>query len=198
VDDNLVKIGIIAAIMGALLLGGLALNSATAVQETPPPTETTEVTVIPQETLEMLDPIYSEKAVYEDDTIRISFKASQTENGVESRLPFWLHNVSNDVITVLWDRCSLELPCANTVNIANEAQLDSYSIMHARPISVAPGGDLFDAVIPISEVTRTESGWAFSSDVLDQGPFLFVLAIETGSDCGPRQIRYYPFRFVIR
>ena len=192
-DDNLVKIGIIAAILGILLAGGLALDSQKTEEIVP-----IEVNILPQKTLEMLAPAYSEKGVYEDDTIRISFKDSLTEDGIESKLPFWLHNMSNDVVTVLWDRCSLQLPCANTVNIVNETQIESYSIMHARPIAIAPGGDLFDSIIPISEVTWTDYGWALSTDVLDQGPFFFVLAVEVGSECMPRQIRYYPFRFVIR
>lgn len=171
-------------------------------ESTTPPAATTpapQVTVLPQKTLEMLDPIYSEKAVYADDTIRVSFKASQTANGFESLLPLWIHNVSNDVVTVLWDRCSFELPSGNTVNVADETQIGTYSRMPSRPISIAPGGDLFDTVIPISEVTWTAGNWSTTTGVLDKSPFRFVLAIETGSgNCGPRQIRYYTFRFVIR
>ena len=192
-DDNLVKIGIFAAILGILIVGGLALDSQKPAEVAP-----IEVNILPQKTLEMLAPDYSEKGIYEDDTIRISFKDSLTEDGIESKLPFWLHNTSDDAVTVLWDRCSLQLPSANTVNIVNETQIDSYSIMHARPLSVAPGGDLFDAIIPISEVTWTDDGWALSTNVLDQGPFFFVLAVEVGSECMPSQIRYYTFRFIIR
>jgi hypothetical protein len=115
VDDNLVKIGIFAAILGILIVGGLALDSQKPAEVAP-----VEVNILPQKTLEMLAPAYSEKGVYEDDTIRISFKDSLTEDGIESKLPFWLHNMSNDAVTVLWDRCSLQLPCANTVNIVND------------------------------------------------------------------------------
>jgi len=168
-----------------------------AVDTTPAP-QVTQVKVLPQKTLEMLDPAYSEKAVFEDDTIRVSFKASQTADGFQSELPLWIHNVSGGVVTVLWDRCSFELPSGDTVNIANETQIDTYAHMLARPISIAPGGDLFDTVIPISEVTWTDGAWSTSTGVLDKGPFRFTLAIETGSDCGPQVIHYYTFRFVIR
>ena len=197
-NDDLVKIGIVAAVMAVLLIGGIAMRDATPAADTTPAPQVTQVTVLPQKSLEMLDPIYSEKAVFEDDTIRVSFKASQTADGFKSELPLWIHNVSSDVVTVLWDRCSLELPSGDTVNIANETQIGTYSSMLSRPISIAPGGDLFDTVIPVSEVTWSGGDWSTTTGVLDKGPFRFVLAIETGSDCGPQEIHYYTFRFVIR
>lgn len=193
-NDNLVTIGVIAAILGILLLGTLAVDPAPEVLQP----EITKITILPPERVEMLGPIFSEKGVYEDGTIRIAFDASHTADGVESRLPFWLHNVSDDVITVLWDRSSMQLPCANTVNIINEAQVLFPQIVPARSISIPPGGDLFDAVIPISEFTLTADGLSISTGVLDQGPFRFVLAIETSSECGLRQIKHYTFRFVVR
>lgn len=201
--DDLTKFGIFAAIVLAILVGGLALHSTTVAPEAPSVaqvTETKETVVLPQLTLEMLDPIYSEKAVFEDDTIRISFKASQTKDGFESKVPFWLHNVSNEVITVLWDRCSMQLPAGNTVNIATEAQLDGVVWgPPSTPLSVAPCGDLFESLIPVTEVSWTDdSGWATSTGILDQAPFLVVFAIEKGGTCGAREIKHYTFRLVIR
>jgi len=200
VDDDIVKIGIIVAVMGALLLGGLALRYTTVAPEVTEVAETTEINVLPPKSLEMLDPVYSEKAVYQDDTIRVSFDAACTADGVESKLPFWLHNASDDVVTVLWDLCSIQLPSANTVNIVHEEQLGLFGPLSSPPISIAPGGDLFDAVFPLSEVDWTDDdGWFVSSNVLDQGPFLFVLALEASDPCcAEHQIKYYTFRFIIR
>jgi len=197
--DDIVKIGIISAVMAALLLGGLALRYTTVAPEVTEVAETTEINVLPPKSLEMLDPIYSEKAVYEDDTIRISFDAAYTADGVESKLPFWLHNASDDVVTILWDLCSIQLPCANTVNIVHEEQLSLFGPLSSPPISIAPGGDLFDAVFPLSEVGWIDDGWSVSSNVFDQGPFLFVLALEASDPCCTEpQIKYYTFRFIIR
>jgi len=217
--NDLGKIAVIAAIMGALLLFGLLLNpiEPATVERQPAVVQepVTEVTVLPPTSLEMLDPIYSEKAVFQDDTIRIAFNISHTEEGVESRLPFWIHNVSDDVICILWDRCSMQLPCGNTVHVINE---DGFA--YGASISVAPGGDLFDAVIPVTEIVWEEEP-IVSTGVLDQATFTFVLAIERGapqtdgtaaapvdrrSGCGPivttvatdREIIFYTFRFVIR
>jgi hypothetical protein len=220
--NDLGKVAVIAAIMGALLLFGLLLNAPVrSAGDVVAPVEEpviTEVTVLPPTSLEMLDPIYSEKAVFQDDTIRIAFNVSHTEEGVESRLPFWIHNISDDVISVLWDRCSIQLPCGNTVNVINEQGLS-----YGGSISIAPAGDLFDGVIPVTEVIWEDEA-VVSTGVLDQGTFTFVLAIERGvpsasaahqmsgthgempPGCEPavtipsraREIVFYTFRFVIR
>jgi len=217
------KVAVIAAIMGALLLFGILLNRpepVVAERELAPVEEpvATEVTVLPPTSLEMLDPIYSEKAVFQDDTIRIAFNVSHTEEGVESRLPFWLHNISDDVITILWDRCSIQLPCGNTVNVLNEEGLAI-----GGSISVAPAGDLFDAVVPVTEIVW-EDDPIVTTGVFDQGTFTFVFAVERGipgaptahrmapargeqmPGCEPtvttiggeREIIFYTFRFVVR
>jgi len=183
VVNDLGKIAVIAGILGALLIFGLLLQtpeperalvaSDQTVTEEPPP----EVTVLPPMSLELLDPIYSEKAVFHDDTLRIAFNASFVEDGVQSRLPFWLHNVSDDVITVLWDRCSIQLPSGNTFNVVSESAMTTF--VPGEAISVAPTGDLFDAVIPVSEIDwEAEGGPDISTGVFDQGTFTFVLAIE--------------------
>ena len=222
--NDLGKIAVIAAIMGALLLFGLLVyrpEPAVAERELEPVVEepVAEVTVLPPTSLEMLDPIYSEKAVFQDDTIRIAFNISHTEEGVESRLPFWIHNISDDVISILWDRCSIQLPCGNTVNVINEE-----GFAYGGSISIAPAGDLFDAVIPITEVLWEEEPFV-TTGVLDQATFTFVLAIERGvpgapmthhmmgqphaemppgcepavkTVAGEREIVFYTFRFVIR
>jgi hypothetical protein len=221
--NDLGKIAVIAAIMGALLLFGILLNRpqpAVVTEETVPVEEpvATEVTVLPPTSLEMLDPIYSEKAVFQDNTIRIAFNVSHTEEGVESRLPFWIHNISDDVISILWDRCSIQLPCGNTVNIVNEEGPSS-----GDSISIAPAGDLFDAVVPVSEIVEGDEP-SVTTGVFDQGTFTFVLAVDRGvpgapaahrvgspqgglpAECEPavttvageREIVFYTFRFVVR
>jgi len=220
--NDLGKIAVIAAIMGALLLFGLLAYTPTpsAPEEVAPVQEpvVTEVTVLPPASLEMLDPIYSEKAVFQDGTIRIAFNVSYTAEGVESRLPFWLHNVSDDAICILWDRCSMQLPCGNTVNIINEEGL-----AYGGAISIAPAGDLFDAAIPVTEVVWGDEP-VVTTGILDAGTFTFVLAVERGAGgasvdrqtgagraqtapaCEPlgtgavsdREIVYYTFRFVVR
>jgi len=212
---DLVKIGIIAAVLLALVVAGVALRPASTASTTAAtaapvatPTVTKETVVLPPVSMEMLDPIYSEKAVFEDDTVRLSFKASQTKDGVESRILFWLHNVSRDVVTVVWDRCSIQLPSGNTVNVTTDDQLNAtYYVPSSTPLSVAPGGDLFSTLIPVSEVKWTDCSSATDSctttystttGILDQAPFLLVFAIEKGSDCGPRTIQHYAFRLVIR
>lgn len=227
--NDLGKVAVIAAIMGAILLVGLIVApigggsdaEPVAVEEKP----AQDVTVLQEDTLEMLDPVYSEKAVFQDGTIRIAFDASYTDEGLESRLPFWLHNVSGGVINVLWDRCSIQLPGDNTVKVVSEEALAQLG-GPAETISVAPSGDLFDAVIPICEYAWEDDGsWAVSTGVLDAGTFTLVLAIEcdqfrprgltTGDTCemetgqmpygkrieqicGGREIVYYTFRFVVR
>ena len=179
--DQLGKVAVVAAIMGAILLVGVLMtpsNEPAVVEPVVSEVETPEeVTVIQEETLELLDPIYSEKAVYQDGTIRIAFDASYTSEGLESRLPFWIHNVSGDVINVVWDRCSLQLPEGNTVKIVSESDLGLFGGM-GETISIAPSGDLFDAIIPVTEISWTDDGWDLSVDVLDQGTFSFVLAVE--------------------
>ena len=197
------KLAIIAAIFGVLLLGGLYINQQQAPEPAPQPVVeqpvVAEAPVAPQLSLEMLGPIYSEKAVYSDDLIRMSFKTPLTDNGIESALPFWLHNASGDVITVLWDRCSLQLPSGNTVNIVNKG-IDGgvQPLVASRVISIAPGGDLFDTVVPVSEGALTDANWTLTTNVLNQGPFQFVLALEVGGDYAPQQIKYYTFQFIIR
>ena len=221
--NDLGKVAVIAAIMGALLLFGILLNEPepAPVPAEPVPVEepvAAEVTVLPPTSLEMLDPIYSEKAVFQDGTIRIAFNVSHTEEGVESRLPFWIHNVSDEVISILWDRCSIQLPCGNTVNIVDEE-----GPLGAPSISIAPGGDLFDAVMPVTEIVDGEEP-AITTGVFDQGTFTFVLAVDRGvpgaptaqqisstgpnppAGCGPitstiaaeRETVFYTFRFVVR
>ena len=182
------KIAVIAGIMGVLLLFGLfmASNEPVVVEPVPVVVEepVTEVTVLPLQTLEMLDPVYSEKAVFHDDTIRIAFDGAFNEDGVESKLPFWIHNVSDDVINILWDRCSIQLPCGNTVNTVNEAGPDFFALI-GRTISIAPAGDLFDAFIPVTEIVWTDGTPSLTTNVLDEGIFTLVLAIERaiGPDC---------------
>jgi len=194
VNDDLVKIGIVAAIMGALLLGGLALRYTTAVREVPEVTEEVEVSVLPLPTLEMLDPTYSEKAVYADCGIRISFEVFYTSSGeVESKLAFWLHNAADDVIAVDWNRCSMQLPSGDTVNIVHEEQVGIFKTAISPPTTIAPGSDLFSTVFPISEVDWTADDWTVTTGVLGEGPFKFVLALEAAGD-----IQYFPFRFIIR
>ncbi|MEW5826566.1 MAG: hypothetical protein AB1778_07005 [Candidatus Bipolaricaulota bacterium] len=229
--NDLGKIAVISAIMGALLVVGLLLAPADRSAEeevvvvAPEQPAVAEVTVVRDVSLEMLSPIYSEKAVYEDGTLRVSFDASFDGASIESRLPFWLHNTSCETIAVLWDRCSLQLPGGNTVPVLSEQGLE-YGM--GPVLSIAPGGDLFDALIPITELLWTEEGYETSLSVLDQGIFTLVLAIERGvstavcttpsavGECGPimapptlqvvrapecgtgREIAYYAFRFVIR
>jgi hypothetical protein len=196
VSDTL-KIGLVFAVMGLLVLGGLSMR--------PPSVKVTEVKVLAEKKLELLDPEYSEKAVYADCNVRLIFEISQVPNGVESKLSFWLHNLTNEVITVIWDRCSMQLPNANTVNLIHEGQSpnDFWRFMTRSssfpPTAVAPRGELFDTVIPISEIRLNEenktSGAAFSvtTNILDQGPFMCVLALEIGGE-----IKYHTFRFLIR
>lgn len=224
------KFAVIGAIMGALLLVGLLLQPA-KIEELAVPTATTattEVKVLETKSLELLDPVYSEKAVFQDGTIRVSFDVSQDATGVESRLSFWLHNTSGSVINVLWDRCSIQLPEGNTVSVLSEGGLQYGT---GTALSIAPAGDLFDAMIPMSELTWMESGPDVSSNVLDQGIFTVVLAIERGKvmpeagcmhqaavvdacrqpaapaqpmpmcpmGCADgREVVYYTFRFIIR
>lgn len=180
--EDLGKIAVIAGIMGALLLFGIfmASDESVAVEQVAAPVveePVVEVAVPTQQTLEMLDPIYSEKAVFHDDTIRIAFDAVFNEDGIESKIPFWIHNVSSDVINILWDRCSMQLPCGNTVNTINEAGPDYFAPI-GRSISIAPAGDLFDAFIPVSEIVWTDETPDLTTDVLDDGIFTLVLAVE--------------------
>jgi hypothetical protein len=201
VNPDIGKLAIIAAIFGVLLVGGLFINQQQAPAPEPAQVvdQTPAVQAAPQLSLEMLGPVYSEKAVYQDDLIRMSFKTPLTDNGIESDLPFWLHNASGEVITVLWDRCSLQLPSGNTVNVVNRGPDGAIADSLAdRLISIAPGGDLFDTIVPVSEITQVDGGLALTTDVLSQGPFQFVLALQVGGDCSPQQIKYYTFQFIIR
>jgi len=188
VNDFWVKIAVIGGIMGALLLFGIFSQTTAPIVVEPVPVVVEEpvidVTILPLPTLEMLDPVYSEKAVFQDRTIRIAFNGAFTEDGVESRLPFWIHNVSDDVINILWDRCSIQLPCGNTVNTLNESGQDFFAPV-GRTISIAPAGDLFDAFIPISEISWTEDGAYITTNVLDEGTFTLVLAIERAAGYHP-------------
>lgn len=174
--NDLGKFAVIGAIMGALLLVGLLMMPA-KVEEGPAPVATPApvVTVVESKSLELLDPIYSEKAVFQDATIRVAFDVDQDAEGVQTRIPFWLHNTSRDVINVLWERCSIQLPEANTVSVMSEEGLTNGT---GAAISIAPAGDLFDAMIPMSEMTWTETGFEFTHGVLDKGIFTIVLAIE--------------------
>ena len=178
------KFAVIGAIMGALLLAGLLLQPAKIDEVVVPvaATATTEVTVIETKSLELLDPIYSEKAVFQDGTIRVSFDVSQDATGVESRLSFWLHNSSGSVINVLWDRCSIQLPEGNTISVLSDEGMQYGT---GAALSIAPAGDLFDAMIPMSELSWTDSGYDVSHNVLDQGIFTVVLAIERGKVMPP-------------
>lgn len=180
---DLNKVLVISAIMGVLLIAGLLMypsNPEPAPVEPVVEEPVADVAVLPQASLEMLDPIYSEKAVFNDDTVRIAFDAELTEDGANSILPFWIHNLSDDPIAILWDRCSIQLPNGNTVKIINEQTL-AHGTM-SDTIIIAPKGDLFDAVIPVSELAWEEDGWSVTNGVLNAGAFTFVLAIEV-IDC---------------
>ncbi len=190
--DNNTTLIVFGVALVALLIGGLALN-----QPAPSPTPDTQASV-PQKTLEMLAPVYSEKGIFQNDTIYVSFKASiDGNNTVESRIPIWIHNVSSDAIVMLWDRCSITLPNGNTVPLVPESRLTSTEEL-PHVLTIAPDGDLFDALIPVTEITRTDRSYTLSTGVLDQGPFLLTLAMETAGDSCSRTIRYYPFRLIIR
>ena len=193
-NDDLVKIGIVAAIMGALLLGGLALRYKTAAPEVEEATEVTE-SVLPPPSLEMLDPVYSEKAVFADCGIRASFEPFYTSDGdVASKLAFWFHNGTDGVIAIDWNRCSIQLPSGDTVNVVYEEQVGIFKTALAPPTAVAPDSDLFSTVYPISEIIDwTADEWSVTAGVLEQGPFKFVLALETAEG-----LKYYPFRFILR
>jgi hypothetical protein len=233
VSNDLVKLAVIGAIMGALLVFGLLLYkpaepvAVAPVAPVAPAPETTvkEVTIVHTQSLELLDPVYSEKAVFQDDTLRVSFNASFVEEGFESRIPLWIHNVSGDVIAILWDRCSIQLPGGNTVGILTEEGL-KYGTGPA--LSIASTCDLFDALIPVSEIAWTEDGYGVTTGVLDQGTFTVVLAVERAAacphvppcleipslldecggpvpaipvkacDCPAREVVYYTFRFIVR
>ena len=167
-------------------------------------TQVTEINVLSEKQLELLDPEYSEKAVYADCNVRVIFEISEVPAGVESKLSFWLHNLTNEVITVVWDRCSMQLPNANTVNIIHEGQApqDVWRFMARSgsfpPTAIAPHGELFDTVIPISEISLNEAGtddaaFSVTTGLLDEGPFLFVLAMEIGGE-----LQYHTFRFLVR
>jgi len=212
-NTDLWVIGVVLAI--AVIGWGLGLGSApgleTASSDTQVAVEQVDRTgssaeslilVTPLRHLEMLDPIYSEKAVYADDTIMIAFKVPLTEEGIaKSELGFQLENRSESVIQVVWDECSIQLPGADTVNIMHEeTRYDSRSFS-TPPTSIAPGGDIIETVVPISEVCRDEDTeqWYITDDILDNGEFFFVLAIrETGNLCSESMMKYYSFRFVIR
>ena len=153
--------------------------------------EDVECVVIQDLTLEMLDPVYSEKAVYDDGILRASFDITQTIDGVETGLSLWLHNSSADAMVVHWDRCSFQLPSADTVNIVHEDQVGSLGTWVAPTLTIGPGGDLFTAIYPISDVELAE-GWSPTLGVLTQGPFSLVLAVEA------EMMRYYAFRFIVR
>ncbi len=176
----------------ALLIGGIAVNH-------PTPTPVTTTVATPQKSLEMLGPVYSEKGIYQDDAIHVSFKALiNSANQVESRIPMWLHNMSADAIVLEWDRCSLQLPNGNTVHVVPAAWLTTPTpVPHV--ITIAPGGDLFATLIPVTEIKRATDGtYTVSTGVLDQGPFFLTLAIETAGNGCPRTTRYYSFRLIIR
>lgn len=194
-NDDLVKIGIVAAIMGALLLGGLTLRYTTAAPEVEDVTEVTEESFLPLPSLEMLGPVYSEKAVFADCGIRASFEPFYTSDGdVASKLAFWFHNGTDDVIAVDWNRCSIQLPSGDTVNVVYEEQVGIFKTALAPPTAVAPDSDLFSTVYPISEIIDwTADEWSVTAGVLEQGPFKFVLALETAEG-----LKYYPFRFILR
>lgn len=194
--SDTVKMGLVFAVMGLLVLGGMSMR--------PLSTKVTEINVLPEKKLELLDPEYSEKAVYADCNVRVIFEISQAPAGVESKLSFWLHNLTNEVITVVWDRCSMQLPNANTVNIIHEGQApnDPWRFMTRSgsfpPTAIAPHGELFDTVIPISEISLNEASdrdaaFSVTTDLLDEGPFLFILAMEIGGE-----LKYHTFRFLIR
>ena len=190
--DNNTTLIVFGVALVALLIGGLALN-----QPAPAPAPDTQVSV-PQKTLEMLGPVYSEKGIFQDDTIYVSFKASiNGDNAVESRIPIWIHNVSSDAIVILWDRCSITLPNGNTVPIVPESRLNSTKDL-PHVLTIAPDGDLFDALIPITEFTKNDGGYTLSTGVLDRGPFLLTLAMETAGGSCSRTIKYYSFRLIIR
>lgn len=194
--SDTVKMGLVFAVMGLLVLGGMSMR--------PFSVKVTEINVLPEKKLELLDPEYSEKAVYADCNVRIIFEISQAPTGVESKLSFWLHNLTSEVITVVWDHCSMQLPNAHTVNIIHEGQApnDPWRFMTRSgsfpPTAIAPYGELFDTVIPISEISLNEASdrnaaFTITTDLLDEGPFMFVLAMEIGGE-----LKYHAFRFLIR
>jgi len=197
----MVKFALIAGIMGALLIFGVFTRTTepATVEPVPVPVAVEEplpdVTILSQQTLEMLDPVYSEKSVFNDRTIRIAFNASFVEDGPESRLPFWIHNLSDDVINILWERCSIQLPSGNTVNVVSESSLDFFAPAE-RTISIAPAGDLFDAFIPVTEIVWEDDTQAVTTNVFDEGTFTLVLAIEKAAisrtECVQREILQQP------
>lgn len=203
--DDALRIGIVGGLMTLLLLMGLALRPSGSDAEEPLPVveavavEEVECTVLQDLTLEMLDPVYSEKAVYDDGVIRASFDIRQNSDGVESGLALWLHNSSPSAMIVHWDRCSFQLPDSDTVNAVHDDEAGPLGEMIPEMLTLAPGADLFTTVYPVTEV-EMDAGWVASTGVFSEGPFQFVLAVEDASGmCAlPSSLQYYAFRFIVR
>jgi len=185
------KLLIVGAIMAVIALGSTLMEPA--VTEVTEVATDIDVNLFPPRRLEMLNPLYSEKAAYGDDLIRVHFDLSQNERGVESKLVFGLHNNSMQPIAVIWDLCSMQLPDGNTSNVIHKGQRAIHAGLPTVSTSVAPGGDLFDVLVPTSEILPLSMDWflAFSADngrlvavstetgeTLDEGLFMVFLADE--------------------
>ena len=249
-----IKLLIAGVVVGVLILGSALVGPAP--EPTVVKTTDIDVNVFPSRRLEMLSPEYSEKAAYGDDLIRVHFDLSQNEQGIESKLIFGLHNNSEQPIAIIWDYCSIQLPDGNTANIVHKGQRAIHAGLPSVPTSIAPGGDLFDVLVPSSEIvplsmdwfmafsadegklvaisaetgetldegifmtfladegrfvaytsgdaltvarsigkdlTPIGPGWAVTTDILEDGTFLFLLAIEVAGE-----LQYYNFEFTIR
>jgi hypothetical protein len=189
------RIGLFIGAMLALVVLGVVLSPAgeeEAVTE-PVVVEEAPTTVIQDLTLEMLDPVYSEKAVFDDGIIRASFDITQTADGVESGLSLWLHNSADEALVLHWDRCSFQLPSADTVNLVHEDQAMELGAWVPSTLTIAPGGDLFTTLYPAGDTQLGDGEWIPSVGLLSTGPFGVVLTLEAAS-C----MHSYAFRFIVR
>jgi len=179
--NDATKLLIAGVIIAVIALGSVLIEPAvetTVVKTTVEKTTDIDINLFPPRRLEMLSPAYSEKAAYGDDLLRVHFDLSQNEEGIESKLIFGLHNNSEQPITIIWDYCSIRLPDGNTCNVIHKGQRAIHAGLPTVPTSVAPGGDLFDVLVPSSEIVAISTDW-FLSFSADDGKFVAISA-DTG------------------
>ena len=230
--DSSAKLGVVAGLMVLLLILGSAETPETSspvpiaqevqaeLEGDTPRVSVTSARSSHRLSLEMLEPVYSEKAAFSDGLIRIRFRVTEGELGIPTALYFTLSNESDGVILLHWQKSSMELPFGDISQVLHKGQTYNDRSDYLSTTAIPPGSDLHDVIVPIDslswepshcpeppyaavldtrkDLTLSDCGWRVSSGVLSRARFGLVLALETAGVCVEPALKYYTFEFALR
>lgn len=143
---------------------------------------------------ELIAPIESSSLQFQDELIVIRFLFAK-ESGRYKRIVFRLVNISDTVIAIDWNGCSLTSPSGEASGVVHEGVRFMNVTDYIPPTTIPPGSRITDSAIPTSSVSYSSSyGWTVGSMYLYEGAeFGLYLSLTVGEES-----RGYNFRFRVK